>query len=114
VKVHPEKLRGIEGLRARMIGREHEFAELKEAADQWLDGQGQIVSIIGEAGIGKSRLVGEIRDLFTETQSIFDFRSPILDSRSQIRNSHPHAGQGQPPVAKLSSLRLSVLRLASK
>ncbi len=62
VKEHPEKLRGIEGLRARMIGREHEFSELKEAADAWLDGKGQIVSIIGEAGIGKSRLVKELKD----------------------------------------------------
>ena len=86
VKVHPEKLRGIEGLRARMIGREHEFAELKESADEWLDGQGQMVCIIGEAGIGKSRLVGELRDLLTETQSIFDFRFPILDSKSKIEN----------------------------
>ena len=61
MKIHPEKLRGIEGLRARMIGREHEFAQLKEACDQWCSGQGQIVSIIGEAGIGKSRLVTELK-----------------------------------------------------
>jgi len=60
-KARPEKLRGIEGLRARMIGREHEFADLKEAADACLDGQGRMVSIIGEAGIGKSRLVSELR-----------------------------------------------------
>ncbi len=66
VKERPEKLRGIEGLRARMIGREHEFADLKEAADAWLDGQGQIVSIIGEAGIGKSRLVSELREYLGE------------------------------------------------
>jgi len=62
VKERPEKLRGIEGLRARMIGREHEFSDLKDAADAWLDGRGQIVSIIGEAGIGKSRLVSELRE----------------------------------------------------
>jgi class 3 adenylate cyclase/tetratricopeptide (TPR) repeat protein len=61
VKVHPEKLRGIEGLRARMIGREHEFTEIKESVDQWLSGYGQIVSVIGEAGIGKSRLVTELK-----------------------------------------------------
>lgn len=61
VKTHPEKPYGIEGLRARMIGREHEFAELREATDQWLAGQGQIVSIIGKAGIGKSRLVTELK-----------------------------------------------------
>jgi len=61
VKVHPEKLRGIEGLRARMIGREHEFADAKESVDEWLSGHGQIVNIIGEAGIGKSRLVSELK-----------------------------------------------------
>jgi len=60
-KVHPEKVRGIEGLRARMIGREREFSDLKDAVDLWLKGQGQVVSIIGEAGIGKSRLVRELR-----------------------------------------------------
>jgi len=62
MKAHPEKLRGIEGLRAKMIGREHEFSDLKEAADLWLAGQGQMVSIVGEAGIGKSRLVSELRE----------------------------------------------------
>jgi len=61
MKLHPEKLRGIEGLRARMIGREHEFADVKEAIDEWLSGHGQIVSVIGEAGIGKSRLVSELK-----------------------------------------------------
>ena len=66
VKAHPEKLRGIEGLRARMIGREHEFTEIKESVDQWLSGYGQIVSVIGEAGIGKSRLVTELRKSIAE------------------------------------------------
>jgi len=65
MKLHPEKLRGIEGLRARMIGREHEFADVKEAMDDWLSGHGQIVSIIGEAGIGKSRLVSELKSYLT-------------------------------------------------
>ncbi len=57
----PEKLRGIEGLRSRMIGREREFSDLKAAVDRWHSGQGQIVSVIGEAGIGKSRLVSELK-----------------------------------------------------
>lgn len=48
VKEHPEKLRGIEGLRARMIGREHEFGELIHGAEEWLGGRGQMLSIIGE------------------------------------------------------------------
>ncbi len=57
----PEKVRGIEGLRAEMIGREKEFAELKDCVDNLLAGKGQIVSIVGEAGVGKSRLVSELK-----------------------------------------------------
>ncbi|MGB9597945.1 MAG: adenylate/guanylate cyclase domain-containing protein [Candidatus Poribacteria bacterium] len=33
IKEHPKKLRGIEGLRSRMIGREHEFTELIEVVN---------------------------------------------------------------------------------
>ncbi len=58
----PEKIRGIEGLRAEMIGREREFADLKDSVNELLSGRGQIVSIIGEAGVGKSRLVAEMRE----------------------------------------------------
>jgi len=91
VKEHPEKLRGIEGLRARMIGREREFAELREASDKLLAGEGQMVSIIGEAGIGKSRLVSELKAYMSElveqridesTSSRFTFHvSRILEGR---------------------------------
>jgi len=62
IKERPEKLRGIEGLRARMIGREREFSDLKEAADSLISGRGGIVSVIGEAGLGKSRLALELRE----------------------------------------------------
>ncbi|MEK7395779.1 MAG: adenylate/guanylate cyclase domain-containing protein, partial [Candidatus Poribacteria bacterium] len=65
-KSRPEKLRGIEGLRARMIGREHEFVMVKDAVDEWLNGHGQVVSIIGEAGIGKSRLVSELKEYINQ------------------------------------------------
>jgi predicted ATPase/class 3 adenylate cyclase/regulation of enolase protein 1 (concanavalin A-like superfamily) len=57
----PEKIRGIEGLRARMIGRDDELAKLKDALDEVMHGRGQMVSIIGEAGVGKSRLVSELK-----------------------------------------------------
>ena len=57
----PGKVRGIEGLRAEMIGREKEFADLKGCVDELLAGRGGIVSIIGQAGVGKSRLAGELK-----------------------------------------------------
>ncbi|MBI1928437.1 AAA family ATPase, partial [Candidatus Poribacteria bacterium] len=88
VKVHPEKVRGIEGLRARMIGREREFAELKEAADGWLAGSGQVVSIIGEAGIGKSRLVSELKTYLTSPPA------PLLQGEGSKESPPSLAGKG--------------------
>jgi len=65
VKAHPEKLRGIDGLYSSMVGRDREYAELMDSVSQWLSGNGQMVSIIGEAGIGKSRLVKELKSYLT-------------------------------------------------
>ncbi len=39
------------------IGREAELATLEDRWEQARDGEGQVITIIGEAGIGKSRLV---------------------------------------------------------
>ena len=66
---HPEKIRGIEGLRAELIGREKELAELKDAFDEVRDGRGQMISIIGEAGVGKSRLAAELKAQIEKTKS---------------------------------------------
>jgi class 3 adenylate cyclase/tetratricopeptide (TPR) repeat protein/regulation of enolase protein 1 (concanavalin A-like superfamily) len=61
-----EKIRGIEGLRADMIGRDKEFTDLKDSVGELLNGRGQIVSIIGEAGVGKSRLVKEFKEYIAD------------------------------------------------
>lgn len=57
----PETIRGIEGLHAPMVGRAGELDRLRLALDQVASGQGRIVSVQGEAGLGKSRLVIEAR-----------------------------------------------------
>src|SRR5438045_6749091 len=46
--------------RASLVGREQEMGLLLDALDDALAGKGHIVSIVGEAGLGKARLVDEL------------------------------------------------------
>jgi ABC-type transport system substrate-binding protein/class 3 adenylate cyclase len=45
-----------------LVGRDHEVAVLDAVFSDLSEGRGAIVSITGEAGIGKSRLVAEVRE----------------------------------------------------
>jgi predicted ATPase/class 3 adenylate cyclase len=65
-KEEPGRLRGIEGLSAPLIGRESQMQDLWEAIEELTEGRGQVVSVIGEAGLGKSRLVTEFRQNLEE------------------------------------------------
>ena len=60
-KAEPGRLRGIEGLKAEMIGRGREIETLRRLIDELRQGRGQIACIVGEAGLGKSRLIEELR-----------------------------------------------------
>ena len=62
----PEILRGLaaQGISSPLVGRSAEFAAIKGCVNRLLDGQGGILSVIGEAGLGKSRLMAEIRRHF--------------------------------------------------
>ncbi len=52
--------RGISGLRAPMVGRQKQFATLQQQVTNLQNGQGGITVVVGEAGLGKSRLVSEL------------------------------------------------------
>jgi class 3 adenylate cyclase/tetratricopeptide (TPR) repeat protein len=63
-KEKPLTVHRLSGIRARLTGRDQEMAELQEASEQLLKGKGAIISLIGDPGTGKSRLVEEFRKTF--------------------------------------------------
>lgn len=60
------RARGVEGLHAEMVGREAEMHSLHNVLADLKQGIGGIVFILGEAGLGKSRLIAEGHQVFTE------------------------------------------------
>ena len=58
--------RGIPGLSSPVVGRDAEMRTLRGCIDDLRQGRGQVVSIVGEPGIGKSRLKIEIRETLPE------------------------------------------------
>ena len=60
------RVRGIEGLRAEMVGRESEMATLRGVLADLKQGVGRIVCVLGEAGLGKTRLVSEMNREFKD------------------------------------------------
>src|SRR5262245_16512360 len=61
----------------RLVGREHELALLRQCFDLAQGGRGQTVSLIGEAGLGKSRLLHEFHQALTDHNCLW------LDGRCQ-------------------------------
>ncbi len=57
----PRPTRGLEihGLVARLVGRDEELSQMFAAFQRMMSGRTQVVSLVGEAGAGKSRLQAE-------------------------------------------------------
>ena len=56
----PEQARGLPSMRARLVGRARELRLLSDTFERARDdGRAQLFTIVGTAGVGKSRLVGE-------------------------------------------------------
>jgi class 3 adenylate cyclase/tetratricopeptide (TPR) repeat protein len=61
----PGKVRGLEGLTSPLVGRAAEFQLVRDNLEDVRQGRGAFVAVIGEAGLGKSRLLAEVRKLAT-------------------------------------------------
>jgi class 3 adenylate cyclase/tetratricopeptide (TPR) repeat protein len=60
-KEDPTKTHRLSGMRADLIGRKVEMAQLHEAGENLKQGKGSIFSIVGDAGTGKSRLIEDFK-----------------------------------------------------
>ncbi len=58
----PRSARGLEahGLAAPLVGRDDELAQIFTAFNRAERGRAQVVSLVGEAGVGKTRLLSEV------------------------------------------------------
>lgn len=101
-KIDPRKTRSLIGVRSDLVGRAEEIKAIKVAVSDLVAGKGAIISIVGEAGTGKSRVVEEIRSTinrnriqwyeghaFSYSQNIPYFPLTDLLSRIlQVRREH--------------------------
>jgi len=55
--------RGIEGMSSPLVGRAEDLARLNSLLNRVAGGSGGIVAVVGEAGLGKSRLIAEWRKM---------------------------------------------------
>ena len=67
-KTEPGQLRGLGdlGISSPLVGRENEYAAAQGAITRLLRGEGGILAILGEAGVGKSRLMIELQRAFAD------------------------------------------------
>jgi predicted ATPase/class 3 adenylate cyclase len=83
-----EATRGIDDIDVEMIGRREELDTLLRTFEEVVDtGHGRIVTIVGEAGIGKSRLLTEFESHLPTDPQVATFRA-----RGSLENTDvPHS-----------------------
>jgi class 3 adenylate cyclase len=87
------KKRGVTGLTSPMVGRDREFATLKRLTEELREGKGTVVNVLGEAGLGKSRLLAEWR------QWVLEDGGPMIESGVQkVRAGSPSETSFEPPL----------------
>jgi serine/threonine protein kinase/predicted ATPase len=64
-----------------LVGRDHEISLLKDRWEQAQEGMGQVVLIIGEPGLGKSRLVQTLKEHVQEQMAEGEVDSPVIEWR---------------------------------
>lgn len=100
-KMSVGRVRGVEGLHARMVGREDEMQTLRGVVDDLKQGVGRIVVVLGEAGLGKSRLVSEAQQ-YLESQA--GYNSNWYEMSSLSYETHQAYGLVQRLIRRVSGI----------
>jgi class 3 adenylate cyclase len=121
LREEPRKVHRLQGLRADLIGRRVQMARLQDAVDNLRKGRGSFITICGDAGTGKSRLIEEFRttlDLeeiqwregrsYSYAQNISYF--PMID----LLNRALQIDEGDPPEKIREKVELGVERLIGR
>jgi class 3 adenylate cyclase/tetratricopeptide (TPR) repeat protein len=100
-------------------GRDRELAELQRALDLTVGGEGQVVGLAGDPGLGKSRLAWEFRRLAEPRATVLEGRClsygsgiPYLPLFELVRNACEIAADDSPDlVATKIELKIKALEL---
>lgn len=76
IKEQPGRLRGIRGLYSPMVGRQEELSILMHQCEAVRAGLGRAVLLIGEPGMGKTRLLSEWKALISADHHAHTWQSP--------------------------------------
>jgi class 3 adenylate cyclase len=117
----PVTIHRLSGLRAALIGRKADLAELSEAVEKLREGHGRIFSICGAAGTGKSRLVEEFKaavdfkeiqwiegHAYAYSQNIPYF--PLIDLLNRVL----HIEENDPPEKVREKVEAGIENIAGK
>ncbi len=86
IRKEPAISRGVPGLRAQFLGRDDEMETLQKNLAALDEGKPRTVIIVGEAGVGKSRLLSEFRRLSEKRAVWLEGRCSACGSSAQF---HP-------------------------
>jgi adenylate cyclase len=96
VLAEPRSARGLaaHGLASPMVGRAEDLEQLLAAFERMQSGRGQVVSLVGEAGTGKSRLIAEFLKRLEEDGRL---------GRTAVRRADC-SSLGEPPYGAFATL----------
>jgi len=94
---------------SKLVGREAELAQMKRALELAKSGRGQIVAAVGEAGVGKSRLVFEFRGWLIRRSNTRSCSSRVTSRVTATRL--PHCSKRR--WRRLANWECALLRSAS-